>query len=94
MRYSHSHEHSDIDPVDYAAEDFEISFNDESFFINLTSGRSRRVYVLTPKHAKRLLILLKKDIEKFEKKYGDLKTTVPKKKKTTAHGKRPLGFSF
>jgi hypothetical protein len=87
----------EIDPVHYAAEVCEITFNEENFFVNVTSGRRSRIYVLTPKHAKRLYLLLKKDIEKYEKEYGALKTELPKKKKSsTADTKRnhPFGFSY
>lgn len=94
QRNSHHHESLDADPIHYAAEVCDITFDEESFFINIASGKCRRVYVLTPKHAKRLLLLLKKDIEKYEKQHGLLKTKLQMKKKTsTSTGSHPFGFS-
>src|SRR5207249_4255967 len=93
FRYmNHSHDPIDIDPTYYAAQVCDISFGEESFFLNVTSGRRGRIYVLTPKHAKRLYLLLKKELEKYEKKYGALKTKLPRKRHVTAEKKPSVGF--
>lgn len=86
-------DHIDIDPAHYAAEVCDITFNEESFFINVTSGRRGRIYVMTPKHAKRLHLHLKKDIEAYEKKFGELKTSLDKNKSTST-GPRGQSFGF
>jgi hypothetical protein len=87
-------EHVDLDLVYYAALVCDVTYTEESFFLNITSGRRGRIYVLTPKHAKRLFLLLKKDLEEYEKKYGELKAGVPKKKAhTTALEKNSMGFT-
>lgn len=94
MPHPHKDGHIEMDPAYYAAEVCDISFNEENFYVNMTSGRRGRIYVLTPKHAKRLYLLLKKDLEEYEKKFGELRTGIQKKKPhTTASERRSMGFS-
>ncbi len=84
----------DIDPVHYASQIFDISFNEESFYLTVTSGKRGRIYVLAPKHAKRLYLLLKKHIREYEEKYGELKTELPKKNPSATASQSAIGFAF
>lgn len=83
----------DIDPFYYSAQICDITFNEEGFFVSILSGRRGRTYVLAPKHAKRLLMLLERELKAYEGKYGPLKTALPKKPTLTAEEKAALGFS-
>ena len=51
-----------------------IGFNNEFFLMGVSSGQTGIVYALTPLHTKRLMQMLKHDIENYEKQFGELKT--------------------
>lgn len=53
-------------------------FSEESFYLNAFSGNQVYRFALSPKHAKRIKMLLEKKIEKYEKEHGELETKLPK----------------
>ena len=79
----------------YALASCTISYNDENFFLTMHSGRSSKVYVLTPKHAKRILMLMQRDMDEFEEKYGQLETELPPNNRpdTSSLESRQMGFT-
>jgi hypothetical protein len=81
-----------IDPNLYYLSRASIQPSEEEFTILMTTGDNARQYVCTPKHAKRLMMLLESEIEKYEKKNGVMKTNLPKMKKPSTK-RRPIGFS-
>ncbi len=68
-----------------------MRFDEEAFSFLIASGNQGRQFVATPKHAKRIYLLLKQQIEQYEQKFGEIKTQLPERPKTT--GERPkVGF--
>ena len=57
----------------------------------LVSGNQARRFRTAPKHAKRIHLLLKRQIDDYEEKFGELKTDLPEKKESSREGK--IGFS-
>ena len=55
----------------------------------MQSGNQARRYLATPKHAKRILLLLQKQIEMYEKQFEVLDTVLPEAK---PEDKTPMGF--
>ena len=53
-----------------------VNFDEEQFQFLMMSGGPARLYIASPKHAKRLMLLLKKQIEEYEKKFGELQTAL------------------
>jgi len=78
-----------IDPNLYALTGVNVRFDEEQFFFQLTSGNQIRGYLASPKHAKRVMLLLDKQVKEYENKFGDLKTDLPKVKKATD---KKMGF--
>ena len=72
-----------LDPNLYAITNINMGFTEENFAFLITSGNQARQFLATPKHAKRIYLLLKQQIEQYEKKYEELKTELPSKPKTT-----------
>jgi hypothetical protein len=81
-----------LDPVLYAVSNVNIVFTEEEFVFNVFSGNQVRRFVFSPKHAKRLLLLLEKQIGEYEKQFGKLETTLPEKPGTGKEKEKPLGF--
>ena len=67
-----------LDQNIYAITNVSILFSEEDFHFAITSGNQARQFVATPKHAKRILLLLKQQIENYEKQFGEIKTQLPK----------------
>ena len=57
---------------------FSIYSSEEDFRFLLNSANLKKAYSCSPKHAKRIFLLLKSKIEDYEKKHGSLKTDLPK----------------
>lgn len=55
----------------------QLNMSEEFAVFNIFSGNQVYRLALTPKHAKRVLLLLEKEIGKFEAKYGEIKTSLP-----------------
>ena len=63
-----------LDPNSYAITNVNVAFDEEMFHLLITSGNQGRQFTVTPKHAKRIHLLLKQQIEAYEKKFGEIKT--------------------
>lgn len=65
---------------------------DELHFIMLTvTGNTAQQYLLSPSHAKRAYLLFKKNIEAYEKQFGEIKTALPEEKQNETSAKE-VGF--
>ncbi len=79
-----------LDPILYALSSVNIGFNEEVFDLLFISGNQARQFRASPKHAKRIYLLLGKYLEEYEKKFGALETQLPEKPEATQEGK--IGF--
>lgn len=79
-----------LDPILYALSNVNMGFNEEVFDFLFISGNQARQFRASPKHAKRIYLLLGKYLEEYEKKFGALKTDLPEKRETMQEGK--IGF--
>ena len=66
-----------IDPNFYMITMMNMGFDEEIFHFMITSGNQGRQFTATPKHAKRIYLLLKQQIENYEKQFGEIKTSLP-----------------
>lgn len=69
-----------------------VAAGEEDFRFAMTSHNVSRYYTASPKHAKRIMLMLKDRLDEYEKKYGVLKTELPKHKKIPSE--RKLGFKI
>lgn len=67
----------DVDPVQLSVLTVMSNYNEEVFEITVVSGNRGWRYVLSPKHAKRFLLLLQKQIGDYESLFGELQTSLP-----------------
>lgn len=72
-----------LDPNIYFITMVNMMFNEEGFNFLLTSGNQGRQFTATPRHAKRIYLLLEKQIKEYEKQFGEIKTQLPEMPKTT-----------
>ncbi|PIQ07460.1 MAG: hypothetical protein COW72_00230 [Candidatus Nealsonbacteria bacterium CG18_big_fil_WC_8_21_14_2_50_37_10] len=79
-----------LDPNLYAVVNVSIAFDEEQFVFTIFSGNQARRFSVSPKHAKRILLLLEKQISEYKKKFGILETKLPEKMETRKE--EPLGF--
>lgn len=68
-----------LDPNSYLISMVNMGFDEEVFHLLIMSGNQGRQFVATPKHTKRIYLLLKQQIENYEKKFGEIKTQLPEK---------------
>jgi len=80
-----------LDPNAYAITNVSIVSDEEMFHFLVTSGNQGRQFTATPKHAKRILLLLKQQIDNYEKQFGEIKTQLPVMPKN-AKDETKLGF--
>ena len=80
-----------VDPNAYMITMMNIGFDAEMFHFLIASGNQGRQFIATPKHAKRIYLLLKQQLENYEKKFGELKTQLPERPQATQE-KNKLGF--
>ncbi len=66
-----------VDPNAYMINMVNMGFDEEMFHFLITSGNQGRQFVATPKHAKRISMLLEKQIKDYEAKFGEIKTQLP-----------------
>ena len=66
-----------LDPNSYAVTNVNIGSDEEMFYLSIASGNQMRQFAASPKHTKRIYLLLKQQIENYEKKFGELKTKLP-----------------
>ncbi|MFA5877939.1 MAG: hypothetical protein WC845_01070 [Candidatus Staskawiczbacteria bacterium] len=81
-----------VDPNIYALTNVSISSNEEGFVMAMFSGNQVRQFLSSPKHAKRIYLSLKGQIESYEKKFGEIKTQLPMIG-DTKRGEDEIGFS-
>ena len=79
-----------LDPTLYALSNVNIGFNEEVFDFLFICGNQARQFRASPKHAKRIYLLLGKYLEEYEKKFGPLEAKLPEKRETAPEGK--IGF--
>lgn len=79
-----------LDPVLYALSNVNIGVSEEVFDFLMVSGNQARQFRASPKHAKRIYLLLGKYLAEYEKKFGPLETQLLEKKET-AMGEK-IGF--
>jgi len=80
-----------LDPSSYMITMVNMAFDEEMFHFLITSANQGRQFVATPKHAKRIYLLLKQQIENYEKKFGEIKTQLPEMPKNTSEEPK-VGF--
>jgi len=79
-----------LDPILYALSNVNMGFNEEVFDFLMISGNQARQFRASPKHAKRIYLLLGKYLTEYEKKFGILETQLLEKKETAQEEK--IGF--
>jgi hypothetical protein len=79
-----------LDPTLYALSNVNIGFNEEVFDFLFISGNQARQFRASPKHAKRIYLLLGKYLEEYEKKFGVVEAQLPEKRETGKETK--IGF--
>lgn len=67
-----------------------VVFGEEEFVAMVVSGNQMFRFAFTPKHAKRVMLLMQKIVAEYEKKFGELETKLPDVKGSTAEKK--VGF--
>jgi len=80
-----------VDPNSYLITMVNMGFGEEMFNFLITSGNQGRQFTATPKHAKRIYLLLKQQIEAYEKQFGEIKTQLPQMQKNTTEDPK-VGF--
>lgn len=81
-----------IDPNIYAITNVNISPSEEQFVFAIFSGNQVRQFLATPAHTKRIMLLLKQQVENYEKQFGELKTQLPKMNETKEEPGPKIGF--
>jgi hypothetical protein len=79
-----------LDPTLYALSNVNVGFNQEVFDFLMISGGQGRQFRASPKHAKRIYLLLGKYIGEYEGKFGPIETQLLSKMETAA--KEKIGF--
>ncbi len=82
-----------IDPNLYAITNVNVVQREEDFIFTIFSGAQARQFLATPKHAKRIYLVLKQQIENYEKTFGELKTELPPANPHTTQKEKDLGFA-
>jgi len=72
-----------MDPNSYMINMMNMGFDEEMFRFLIMSGNQGRQFTATPKHAKRIYLLLKQQIENYEKQFGEIKTQLPSRPQGT-----------
>lgn len=80
-----------LDPNSYAITNVTMGSDEELFHLMIISGNQGRQFTATPKHTKRIYLLLKQQIEEYEKKFGEIKTQLPERPKNTTEEPK-VGF--
>ena len=79
-----------IPPVHYVG-GAQLVHGEEEFVLALISGNQMFRFAFSPKHAKRLALLLEKQLGEYEVKFGVLETQLPDAPKVTSE-KKKIGF--
>jgi|SRR3989338_3022456 len=83
-----------LEPVEFALNGVNIQFDEESFKFFMISGNQARRYFVSPKHAKRVSLLLDKIIGEYEKKFGKKIETALPETNTQLNQGQGMGFHF
>jgi len=81
-----------VDPNAYLISGVNMGFDEENFHFLITSGTQGRQFVATPKHAKRIYMLLEQQIKQYEKQFGELTTELPHMPKMSQEQRSKVGF--
>ncbi len=81
-----------VDPNIYFITMVNMMFNKDIFNFLITTGNQGRQFAADAKHAKRIYLLLKQQIEAYEKQFGEIKTKLPEMPKTTQGKEDKIGF--
>jgi hypothetical protein len=68
-----------VDPNAYYISMVNMRFEEEGFHFLIASANQARQFTASPKHAKRIYLLLKQQIENYEKQFGEIKTQLPER---------------
>ena len=79
-----------LDPTLYALSNVNIGFNEEVFDFLMISGNQARQFRVSPNHAKRIFLLLERQIREYEKKFKKIEAELPEKMETSSEEK--IGF--
>lgn len=79
-----------MDPNGYYITGVNILATDEEFAFLITSQNQSRQFLSSPKHTKRILLLLQKTVGEFEAKNGEIQTSLPAV--TTQTNSSKVGF--
>ena len=80
-----------LDPNLYTITNVNIGYGEEEFVFTIFSGHQARRFSASPKHAKRISLLLERQIAEYEKKFNKIETKLPEKMETRKE--KPIGFS-
>lgn len=80
-----------LNPVFHYVNNAQIAYREEEFLFAFTSGNQIIQFVFSPKHAKRFKLLLERNLTEYEKKFNELKTSLPEFQKKTMD-KPAIGF--
>lgn len=67
------------EPLHLFCDGVKVVTNEEGFLLALRSGGDLEAFIFTPQHAKRLLLAITDQIEKYEKTYGIIKASLAPK---------------
>lgn len=70
-----------------------VAASEEDFLITITTGNQARRYQISPKHAKRVSMLLSQWVSQYESQFGELETSLPVAGADAAQGV-PIGFQI
>ncbi len=79
-----------LDPVLYTISNVNIRSHEEGFNFLMISGNQARQFFASPKHTKRIYLLLDKMIAEYEKKFGKLETQLSENKENVSE--TSIGF--
>ena len=80
-----------ISPILNYANGVQVVFSEEEFVLVINSGNQINRYAFSPKHTKRLLMVLEKQIKEYESKFSKIETKLPESKKGTTQEEK-IGF--
>lgn len=80
-----------MDPNAYHITGMNINADEEQFSFQINTGNQIRLFLSSPKHAKRILLLLQQIIAAYESKFGEIQTALPEATGQTS--KKPFGFA-
>ena len=82
-----------VDPNIYELTNVNIFVSEEQFVFAFFSGNQVRQFLSTPKHTKRIYLLLKGQIENYEKQFGNVEAQNSSPNNTKEKGEE-IGFSI